>query len=128
MEFWQNLDLDGKNLYAAGYYIDSYPNGTQYATYWLNGKRIVLGEGEISDIEVKDGVVYATGYDENWDAVYWVDGVKKTLEGDDTHAHSIFVKNVGTKIKNPSSRGWKVERETRLELATFWMATRCSTN
>tara|TARA_B100000035_G_scaffold61819_1_gene49989 strand:+ start:237 stop:458 length:222 start_codon:yes stop_codon:yes gene_type:complete len=37
------LDLDGKNLYAAGYYIDSYPNGTQYATYWLNGKRIYMG-------------------------------------------------------------------------------------
>ena len=50
------IDLDGKNLYAAGYYIDSYPNGTQYATYWLNGKRRVLGEGEISDIEVKDGI------------------------------------------------------------------------
>jgi hypothetical protein len=23
------LDLDGKNLYLAGYYIDSYPNGKQ---------------------------------------------------------------------------------------------------
>ena len=33
------LDVDGKNLYSAGYYIDSYPDGTQFATYWYNGKR-----------------------------------------------------------------------------------------
>ena len=113
------LDLDGKNLYAAGYYIDGYPNGTQFATYWLNGKRIVLGEGEISDIQVKDGVLYATGYDENWDAVYWVDGAKKTLEGDDTHAHSIFVKNSDVYVAGSFSNGscyWK--NGTKINLTT----------
>ena len=34
------------------------------------------GEGEITDIDVKNGIVYATGLDENMDAVYWIDGVK----------------------------------------------------
>ena len=29
------------------------------------------GEGEITDIDVKNGIVYATGLDENMDAVYF---------------------------------------------------------
>ena len=87
----ENLTIDGKSVYAAGYYIDGYPNGIQYATYWVDGKRVVLGQGEITDITVKNGIVYATGTDENWDAVYWVDGVKNTLQGSGTNSHSIFV-------------------------------------
>ena len=61
--------------------IEGYPNGIQYATYWLNGDRFILGEGEITDIHVKDGTVYATGTDESWQAVYWVDGVKNCFTG-----------------------------------------------
>lgn len=86
-----NKDINGQSIYAAGYYIDGYPNGIKYATYWVNGKRVVLGEGEITDIDVKNGIVYATGLDENMDAVYWIDGVKNAIQGSETNAHSIFV-------------------------------------
>lgn len=106
----ENLNQSGKNIYAAGYFIDGYPNGVQYATYWINGERVVLGEGEITDITVKDGIVYATGLDENWDAVYWVDGTKNILQGSGTNAHSIFVHGDDIYVAGSFSNGscyWK---------------------
>ena len=105
-----SLDIKGQIIYAAGYYIDGYPNGKQYATYWVNGERVVLGEGEITDIEVKNGVVYATGSDENWDGVYWVNGEKQKLQGTDTYAHSVFVHEDDVYVAGSFSNGscyWK---------------------
>ena len=105
-----DLIINGVNIYAAGYYIEGYPNGIQYATYWLNGDRFILGEGEITDIHVKDGTVYATGTDESWQAVYWVDGVKTVLPGNETSAHSIFVQNDDVYVAGSFSNGscyWK---------------------
>ena len=86
----ESLNLNGKNIYAAGYFIDGYPNGLQYAAYWVNGERFVYGEGEITDIKVINGNIYATGYDENWDAVYWVNEEKTILQGNETYAYSIL--------------------------------------
>ena len=83
-----DLNVNGNNIYAAGYFIDG---ENQYASYWSNGSKVVLGEGEITDINVVNGSVYATGFDENWDAVYWVDGEKTILQGNDTYSYSIFV-------------------------------------
>ena len=62
-----DLKVNGSSVYAGGYFIDG---ENQYASYWVNGNKVILGEGEITDIIVKDGIVYATGFDENWDAVY----------------------------------------------------------
>lgn len=112
-----DLIINGVNIYAAGYYIEGYPNGIQYATYWLNGDRFILGEGEITDIHVKDGTVYATGTDESWQAVYWVNGVKTVLQGNETSAHSIFVHNDDIYVAGSFSNGscyWKNGSKTNL--------------
>ena len=82
-----DLNINGSSVYAGGYFIDG---ENQYASYWVNGNKVTLGEGEITDILVKDGIVYATGFDENWDAVYWVDSEKTILQGNETYSYSIF--------------------------------------
>ena len=113
----ESISVNGKNIYAAGYYIDGYPNGTQYATYWINGKRIVLGEGEITDIHVENDIVYATGLDENWEAVYWVDGIKTVLDGNDTSSNSIFIHDDNVYVAGRFSNGscyWKNGVKTNL--------------
>ena len=113
----ESISVNGTNIYAAGYYIDGYPNGTQYATYWINGKRIVLGEGEITDIHVENDIVYATGLDENWEAVYWVDGIKTVLDGNDTSSNSIFIHDGNVYVAGRFSNGscyWKNGIKTNL--------------
>ena len=87
----KNLTIGGHNIYAAGYYIDGSPNGVQYASYWVNGERVSMGEGEVTDIFVQDNIVYASGYDESSNAVYWVDGEKNLFkEKAQWHIQSIF--------------------------------------
>ena len=114
-----SLNINGNKIYAAGYFIEGYPNGIQYATYWLNDRRVVLGEGEITDIQVKDGTVYASGSDENLAAVYWIDGVKTVLKGEDTYAHSIFVHDDNVYVAGSFSNGscyWK--NNSKINLTT----------
>ena len=53
----ESLNQSGKNIYAAGYFVDDYPNGLQYAAYWVNGERFVFGEGEVTDIKVVNGSI-----------------------------------------------------------------------
>jgi len=106
-EIENDLAVNGNKIYAAGYYIDG---DTQYASYWVNGNRVVLGEGEISDIQVVNGSVYATGFDENWDAVYWVDSEKTVLQGNDTYSYSIFVHSGDVYVSGSFANGscyWK---------------------
>lgn len=106
----KNLTIGGQKIYAAGYYIDGYPNGVQYASYWVNGERVSMGEGEVTDIFVQDNIVYASGYDESSNAVYWVDGEKKSLQGKGTMAHSIYIHNDDVYVAGSFSNGscyWK---------------------
>ena len=101
----ESLNQSGKNIYAAGYFVDDYPNGLQYAAYWVNGERFVYGEGEITDIHVENDIVYATGLDENWEAVYWVDGIKTVLDGNDTSSNSIFIHDGNVYVAGRFSNG-----------------------
>jgi hypothetical protein len=52
--------ISGRNVYVAGYIADESGNST--ACYWLNGKRVDLGPGQLEDIVVSDGKVYAVGW------------------------------------------------------------------
>ena len=115
----ESLNQSGKKIYAAGYFIDDYPNGVQYAAYWVNGERFVYGEGEITDIKVVNGNIYATGYDENWNAVYWVNEEKTILQGNGTYAYSIFVKGDDVYVSGSFANGscyWK--NGTKVNLTT----------
>ena len=102
-----DLNVNGSSVYAGGYFIDG---ENQYASYWVNGNKVILGEGEITDITVKDGIVYATGFDENWDAVYWVDSEKTILQGNDTYSYSIFIHSQDVYVSGSFANGscyWK---------------------
>ena len=48
-----------QDVYIGGYFNNS--SGQQIACYWKNGKRLDLGEGEVSDLVVVDGKVYSVG-------------------------------------------------------------------
>ena len=50
--------IPDRNVYVAGYIVDASGNST--ACYWLNGKRVDLGPGQLEDIVVSDGKVYAS--------------------------------------------------------------------
>ena len=102
-----DLNVNGSNIYAGGYFIDG---ENQYACYWANGNKVILGEGEITDIKIVNGSVYATGFDENWDAVYWEDGKKTVLQGNDTYSYSIFVRSGDVYVSGSFANGscyWK---------------------
>jgi hypothetical protein len=83
--------ISGKNLYIAGYINNE--NRKPVACYWKNGKRLDLGEGELTDIIVIEGKVYTTGYSFGGGASYWIDDTAYDLEGNDAEAYSINVHN-----------------------------------
>ena len=71
--------VPNNNVYVGGYIINS--SDQQIACYWKNGERFELGEGEVSDLVVVDGKVYAVGYNYGGNASYWVDNEQFELEG-----------------------------------------------
>lgn len=85
-----NSSIPGINYYVAGYINDQM--GNSVACYWHNGKRYDLGKGELTDITVNEGKVYACGFN-GFGATYWVDGNPHDLEGDDPEAYSIDIRN-----------------------------------
>ena len=85
-----NSSIPGINFYVAGYINDQM--GNSVACYWHNGKRYDLGKGELTDITVNEGKVYACGFN-GFGATYWVDGNPHDLEGDDPEAYSIDIRN-----------------------------------
>ena len=84
-----NISIDGKTIYVAGLVSDGV---NETACYWVNGKKYDLeGGSEATDIVVKDGKIYISGYDFGGSAVYWVDNEKFELPGNGGEAHSIAV-------------------------------------
>ena len=81
--------IPDRNVYVAGYIIDASGNST--ACYWLNGKRVDLGPGQLEDIVVSDGKVYAVGWTFGASASYWIDNESFDLEGSGAEAYSIAV-------------------------------------
>ena len=106
--------IPSRNVYVAGYIIDS--SGESIACYWLNGKRVDLGPGEIADIVVDDGTVYAVGYDFGASASYWIGSESYVLEGNDSEAYSIAVHNgdVYTAGRDDGACYWKNTKKTKL--------------
>ena len=106
--------IPSRNVYAAGYIIDA--SGESIACYWLNGKRVDLGPGEIADIVVDDGKVYAVGYDFGASANYWVDSESYVLQGNDPEAYSIAVHNgdVYTAGRDNGACYWKNTQKNKL--------------
>ena len=106
--------IPSRNVYVAGYIIDS--SGETIACYWLNGKRVDLGSGEIADIVVDDGTVYAVGYDFGASANYWIGSESYVLEGNDSEAYSIAVHNgdVYTAGRDDGACYWKNTKKTKL--------------
>ena len=86
-----NEIISGKNLYVAGYINDE--NKNSLACYWKNGRRVDLGEGELTDITVSEGKVYSSGYIYGGGASYWIDDTPYDIEGNDAEAYSIDVYN-----------------------------------
>ena len=81
--------IPDRNVYVAGYIVDGSGNST--ACYWLNGKRVDLGPGQLEDIVVSDGKVYAVGWTFGASASYWIDNESFDLEGSGAEAYSIAV-------------------------------------
>ena len=81
--------VPGKNLYVAGYISDQ--NKNTLACYWKNGKRVDLGEGELTDIVVNDGKVFSCGYSYGGGAFYWIDNTPYDLGGTNPEAYSIDI-------------------------------------
>ena len=81
--------IPDRNVYVAGYITDASGNST--ACYWLNGKRVDLGPGQLEDIVVSDGKVYAVGWTFGASASYWIDNESFDLEGSGAEAYSIAV-------------------------------------
>ena len=106
--------IPDRNVYVAGYITDS--SGESIACYWLNGKRVDLGSGEIADIVVDNDKVYAVGYDFGAAANYWIDSESYVLEGNDPEAYSIAVHNgdVYTAGRDNGACYWKNTQKNKL--------------
>ncbi len=106
--------IPDRNVYVAGYITDS--SGESIACYWLNGKRVDLGSGEITDIVVDNDKVYAVGSDFGASANYWIDSESYVLEGNDPEAYSIAVHNgdVYTAGRDNGACYWKNTQKNKL--------------
>ena len=107
--------VPGKDVYVGGYYNNS--SGQQIACYWKNGKRFDLGEGEISDIVVSDGKVYAVGYNFGGNASYWIDDEQFELEGTgnaEAYALAVHDGDVYTAGRDNGASYWKNTKKNKL--------------
>ena len=106
--------IPGRNVYVAGYITNE--SGESTACYWLNGKRVDLGDGQIEDIVVSDGKVYSVGWTFGADASYWIDDQSFTLEGNDAEAYAIAVHNgdVYTAGRDNGACYWKNTQKNKL--------------
>lgn len=101
--------ISDRNVYVAGYIADESGNST--ACYWLNGKRVDLGPGQLEDIVVSDGKVYAVGWDYGGSASYWINNESFDLEGNGAEAYSIAVHDgdVYTAGRDDGACYWKTQ-------------------
>tara|TARA_A100000164_G_scaffold43746_1_gene33226 strand:- start:1363 stop:2433 length:1071 start_codon:yes stop_codon:yes gene_type:complete len=106
--------IPDRNVYVAGYIIDASGNST--ACYWLNGKRVDLGPGQLEDIVVSDGKVYAVGWTYGASASYWIDNESFDLEGSGAEAYSIAVHegDVYTAGRDNGACYWKNTTKNKL--------------
>ena len=106
--------IPDRNVYVAGYIVDASGNST--ACYWLNGKRVDLGPGQLEDIVVSDGKVYAVGWTFGASASYWIDNESFDLEGSGAEAYSIAVHDgdVYTAGRDDGACYWKNTTKNKL--------------
>ena len=106
--------IPDRNVYVAGYITDASGNST--ACYWLNGKRVDLGPGQLEDIVVSDGKVYAVGWPFGASASYWIDNESFDLEGSGAEAYSIAVYDgdVYTAGRDDGACYWKNTTKNKL--------------
>ena len=106
--------IPDRNVYVAGYITDASGNST--ACYWLNGKRVDLGPGQLEDIVVSDGKVYAVGWTFGASASYWIDNESFDLEGSGAEAYSIAVHDgdVYTAGRDDGACYWKNTTKNKL--------------
>ena len=77
--------VQGENVYVGGQ-----SNGK--AAIWQNGKCSILGPGEVAEVILHDGHIYAVGYDgeySNGSPCVWVDGKEHQLSDFSGHANAI---------------------------------------
>ena len=106
--------IPDRNVYVAGYIVDASGNST--ACYCLNGKRVDLGPGQLEDIVVSDGKVYAVGWTFGASASYWIDNESFDLEGSGAEAYSIAVHDgdVYTAGRDDGACYWKNTTKNKL--------------
>lgn len=107
--------VPNNNVYVGGYIINS--SDQQIACYWKNGERFELGEGEVSDLVVVDGKVYAVGYNYGGNASYWVDNEQFELEGTgnaEAYAIAVHDGDVYTAGRDNGAAYWKNTKKNKL--------------
>ena len=106
--------IPSRNVYIAGYITDDSGNST--ACYWMNGKRVDLGPGQLEDIVVSDGKVYSVGWTYGASASYWIDNESFDLEGNGAEAYSIAVHDgdVYTAGRDNGACYWKNTSKNKL--------------
>ena len=107
--------IPDKDVYIGGYINNS--SGQQIACYWKNGVRFDLGEGEVSDLVVVEGKVYAVGYNFGGNASYWVDNEQFELEGTgnaEAYAIAVHDGDVYTAGRDNGAAYWKNTKKNKL--------------